>query len=523
MSLIAKNPIDLTYSRRNRPTLFSSAEEMKQLCVKLFMNYFFLRRAKGKRVVNRADIPKYLRHFENIIVDLHSAWQSDPSLYVGYSRGKGNYTKEGAYWDAVKARPYLSQEMYLGVIEYLSEVGLVENHIAKSGHNRFSSRMKATPNLIERIDERKINWASASIDFDASAIIVKDENKKVISPPNEPRFDLARAETNLRRINENLESSLINLNISDAEFCSLQNQLRTNADDETDIDDDEYIEPIDFSSRYLKRIFAHGSFRWGGRFYGGWWQYVPSKYRKFIEIEGCITCEMDYSTLMPRILYAKVGVRPPKDSYVVPGWDEGIRKIAKKAFNQLINSSEDSRNERQWHRFAPNLTPDPLPKGWVNMKKHQRSELRRMEFRKLTGREYTELLRDLKAMHEPIDQYFFTQAWKWLQRMDSDIAERVMLRLLDEQVTSLPIHDSFIVRRGAEDLLLRVMNQAFREIVGVDGQIDRDETVYDPPPGYDGPRIIRGSDLIDKTKKHIIECSSYHRRAYEWEQVWGPL
>ena len=331
--------LELSHSRRNEPDRLFATKEAKEYIDSLLKRYSESRHAKGERGVNQADMPRYFRHLENIIADLHAAWQSDPSLYVGYSRGKANFIRSGSYWDELKDRPVLSYTFFVNAIDFLSEIGLIEDHPAPPGDRPFSSRMRATPALIDELEKRKINWASNGIDLNASAIIVKDEHKKKIAPPNDPGFDLIKAERNLRRINANLQWSLINLNVTDREYEILRRRMKGSIEDGVDVDDEGYRAPLDFSNRHLKRVFAHGSFQYGGRFYGGWWQSVPSEYRKFIEIEGCITCEMDYSTIQPRILYARANAESPADAYAVPGWDKGIRKITKKAFNQLVDST----------------------------------------------------------------------------------------------------------------------------------------------------------------------------------------
>ena len=110
-----------------------------------------------------------------------------------------------------------------------------------------------------------------------------------------------------------------------------------------------------------------------------------------------------------------------------------------------------------------------------------------------------------------------------MQFIDSQIAEAVMIKLLDNtpQITALPIHDSFIVRRGGEDALLNVMNEAFREVVGVEVMIDKNETIYDLPEGYEGNGLIWGHEIHDDVKNHIISHSLYHKREHEWKEVWG--
>jgi hypothetical protein len=105
-----------------------------------------------------------------------------------------------------------------------------------------------------------------------------------------------------------------------------------------------------------------------------------------------------------------------------------------------------------------------------------------------------------------------------LQRRDADIAEKVMLKLLDQAYTALPIHDSFIVRRDAEESLRAAMNEAFEEVVGVAAEVDREATVYDRNPEQ---RVVCASTLFEASKKDLLERSGSYRRFAEWQAVWG--
>ena len=51
------------------------------------------------------------------------------------------------------------------------------------------------------------------------------------------------------------------------------------------------------------------SFDEGGRFYGGWWERVPSRYRSHITIDGMPTVEMNYAAIQPRLPLVKRRVR----------------------------------------------------------------------------------------------------------------------------------------------------------------------------------------------------------------------
>lgn len=158
-----------------------------------------------------------------------------------------------------------------------------------------------------------------------------------------------------------------------------------------------------------------------------------------------MTVEMDYSSMQPTILYALAGTPAPKDAYVLPGWDPSLRKGNKKLFSQLLNSDETSRNPRQWHRFAPDIEIEG-----VGLSVHQHAKARREAFKDQTGRDYSELIGDMLEFHRPICDWFFSKAWGNMQRMDSDIAERVMMVLLNAPVPimALPIHDSFKSAEG---------------------------------------------------------------------------
>ena len=64
-------------------------------------------------------------------------------------------------------------------------------------------------------------------------------------------------------------------------------------------------------------------------------------------------------------------------------------------------------------------------------------------------------------MHAPIAEYFQTGMGIELQSVDADIAERVMLTMMDENVLALPVHDSFIVWDTKLDRLREVMLDAY--------------------------------------------------------------
>lgn len=506
-------------SRRNRVGLTTDHEEIMSLVTE----WVFDIEATKKRAFSDTQRQTCFDMLLGLSLDLISAANSVPPVWIGYSRGKANYIQGGAYWDHQNSCPMISQTFYFQAIEYLEERGFLLSHVAQAGHSTFSSRMTATPALVEEFASRGFNWTHVLEKPDADCVVVKDENKRPTTWPNPDGFALDSALANLARINSALAHVHINLKVPDAEIESLNSSTNTTPDN--DESDEDTRSKVDFTNRKVRRIFSQSSFHVGGRFYGGWWQSVPSASRKYIELNGWPTVELDYSTMQPRILYTWVGREAPADSYVLDGWGSDLRKIVKKAFSQLLNSDQTSRNPNQWHRFAPDMKPDPLPSGWSDLSEHQQNGLRRDQFLNVHGRPYGELIADLLAFHEPIGEYFFSGIWGKTQSTDAQIAELVMIKLLDRKKPEivLPIHDSFIVRIGREDLLFETMQEAFRDVVGADALIDQDKTILDLPDGYEGREAEYLEELLESVTPQGNEYSGYRSRNEEWSQTFGSI
>ena len=89
------------------------------------------------------------------------------------------------------------------------------------------------------------------------------------------------------------------------------------------------------------------------------------------------------------------------------------------------------------------------------------------------GLTWAELSQAIISFHEPIAHYFYTGAGLRLQRLDSDIAEKVLLHFAQSGIAILPLHDSFLMHNGYETSLEPVMRSAFEEVVGASPKIDR--------------------------------------------------
>lgn len=266
----------------------------------------------------------------------------------------------------------------------------------------------------------------------------------------EPTQDTMRMDANLAAYNGFLfDHHWIDLLIPDQEFHTLSRRIDHQADEFGDEDDRRF--DLDIISRNsLYRVFNNGRFTDGGRFYGGWWQGVPSDLRRHLTINGFPTAELDYSNMQIVMLYADEGLTLEGDAYEIEGIPLTHRKLIKRTVFKIVNASGQIRAAKKTE----------LPEGWA----------------------WREIMDAVREKHRPIAKYFGTGEGIRLQKRDADIAETVMLRMKDEGTLVLPIHDSFVVEEGKQGLLREVMIEAYREHLGFEINVDANPTWMEQLP-----------------------------------------
>jgi hypothetical protein len=220
---------------------------------------------------------------------------------------------------------------------------------------------------------------------------------------------------------------------------------------EADIDFDDTVlktsRAIDINERHLRRIFTRGSFESGARLFGGFWQELKKEERlRGLTIEGePVTC-LDYGQIGPRLLYGLERAYPlTEDLYSIPGL-EWCREGIKKLMNALLFSDG---------------VPSRKPQGTAKkLPKHQ------------SVQELTEVLRHA---HPAIAHHFGTQVGHHVQFLESEILVEVLLRLRDQGVIALPIHDAFVVSWSKKDLVRNVMMEVFEEMTSIEAIITEEE------------------------------------------------
>lgn len=195
-------------------------------------------------------------------------------------------------------------------------------------------------------------------------------------------------------------------------------------------------EPLDVS---YKRIF-HDSLKGGGRYYSNnAFQTIRKEHREEVKINGAQTAELDYSAIHPRILYTLDG------------------HILSKGWNPY--DPEDCTLPREIRKIALIIMLYSRDKHSATFELSQQAEM--------SYEEAKELIEELEEHNERIKQHFYKKdLWKALQQYDSRIASHVLALCMERNICVLPYHDSFRVEEGNAEILLGILYESWKHVLG---------------------------------------------------------
>lgn len=302
--------------------------------------------------------------------------------------------------------------------------------------------------------------------------------------------EIKQMKDNLEKYNDTLLNKYwVDIIIPDREFHKLRADESISIDEFGDNKENSYCLDL-VSRRKLYRVFNDGTFQHGGRFYGGWWQDIPKKHRRYITINGRPTVEIDYSNMQIAMLYARVGLQLDGDAYTIAGIEEKYRDLIKTLTLKLINAKD---------RIKAPLKAS-YPPEWT--------------FKKLTEA--------IQEKHRPIADFFRSGEGIRLQRTDSDIAEDVMMNMMETGVLVLPIHDSFVVASEHADKLQETMEWVYRKHMNGKGiRVKRDPTLIDELMANGDKTAHKaktGMELLEERQAHS-DYSDYRARQQNFK-VW---
>ena len=247
------------------------------------------------------------------------------------------------------------------------------------------------------------------------------------------------------------------------------------------------IAPTEYRRIYSDNLYGHG------RFYvaGGGVQVLPAIYRSaYLTFDGESVVELDFSSLHPNILYEMVELTG--EYHPVEG-EGGVKEILGESFKPYAaDVSGIVRVDWQAveaHRLKYNMpTYDPVRnllkrtllislnaidriQASAALKSRIRLDReRKEEYREFAGIDSSvqawQLCDSVKEHNYLIEDYFYNDIGFTLMNKDSNIASRVVESMLELDQPVLIYHDSFIVKKSAEELLYNAMQLAWKEEVG---------------------------------------------------------
>jgi hypothetical protein len=453
---------------------------------------------KRKRSLPAQEV--FAKAIEWLVVDALAAQAGDKNCSFSVSRNGNKYKKEKP--DRTGLAPLgLSYETAIrdpktesGALNSLHNFGYLKE-VSKGRYNRDGkgpigamTKYAATKKLLDLFDpEQQIQTLfipkpkRETITLKAPTENADTGNEAALSDWEDTPATIKMREK-LELINENMLRHWYDLYIADETYELFLKEIAQRRRRSKTEEERQKNEPINLSKRTLRRVFNRSSFEMGGRFYGGWWQNIPSAYRSVITINGYRTVEADYSQFHPNILYhLKQAKLTGEDAYErILGSEH--RDLSKQIFNACLNSSYET---------------DRPPKG---MKISH------------TGFKWREIKERLRKAHPQIEDAFFTDQGMSLQFYDSQMAEHVMLAFAKDKKPILPVHDSFLVLEDDQALLLKRMKTAYQQVLGKDIKIDlKKEKFMRLPPSEE--------DVFEEVMAH----SSWLERNEAADEYYGRM
>jgi hypothetical protein len=478
-----------------------------------------------------SNMPKLWRHVEIVALNLFTAHMQDPNRWVGYPRERSYIDQKSEF----EAGMFLDK-----VVEGLLREGLIEERRGKRGiglvdpetGRNYRARMRATDQFGQLAEKHKIRMRMIRSSRNFGLIRLKDKKKKWINLPRRLRPKIAVMSENLRRINELLENSFIGLHVPDATLAAINERLASDSDKQV----------INFAQKRLYRVFNAGSLEQGGRFVGGWWQNVPKEYRPHIYIGGPksgiskASAEVDFSSMFPAIAYALLGKVLDDTAYQILSLRTGskeLRSVVKQTLLTMLMAESRGaaiaavHSERSKETVKQN--PEKYPKQFAQLRKGKRIRLPNTECLPAGCPKIASVVAELERKHEVLraDFLYNPDKGRYLMYRESQIAERIMLGMLQLSAPALPIHDSFLAMgsyvgyAGEPYDLDIIMRESFKAELGVECRITFDirESLKEAIANGTVGKFVEAvpiEELFDHFDRNRQEYKTFYRYQDDW-------
>lgn len=370
---------------------------------------------------------------------------------LSYSRNSGRYDSTNSVNKVSRKIVDIIDDMER--TEYIQENRKGYNDRKHDGKDSYQSRMRPGQKVLDYISETDFTYTRTEKPY--TEIIMKDDNKKVVDFIE--THETERMRENIQFFNDKLAGYDIELLADEKTQVLLEQVVKKKYKRNKRILklDFEELPFFDTSRVKLHRTFNDNSFEHGGRYYGNYVTGIFSKdykFRNHLTINGQPVVELDFGNLHPHMVYQLAGEQPPEgDMYEIDIANYGEnRSDVKKVLNGMLNAEGQSIKQAKNNVIA-SITKK-LTDNYTDTATRDR---------------LTDYMGKLIDKHEAIEKHFFTGIAKKCQRLDSDIAELVMLDLMNRDFKVLPVHDSFIIQKRDENELKEAMQKAYRTVMSL--------------------------------------------------------
>ena len=441
---------------------WSDHPEIKTLCDDLYdQAEMSSLEPKGNRKAKRT-VKESLRV---LILDLYVKWLKDPSISIGFSKGKESFTVGSRYNGLYIPRKIIEVEELLVDAGYVEE--LPHYHSSGGTGRNYTTRIRHTEALTELFNKLTLDLYDIDTHSNEECIILHDKyvddpeddtNRKVkYKDEGLPADELALVTT----LRGQLTAYNVLLKHTFIDIPSYETSTFTRVIKHGRYAGRKQIISLGPDNKFVTRVFnggLTGKWQLGGRFYRGWWQQIDKEDRSKIYINDQPTLEVDFKAFHPNLLSNELGVRLSDDPYdlgelVLP--DVVTTKEKQRAYVKLlvlmgINADSD---KKAYQAFRNSDRKDKLGQS-------------------LTDIQLATILNGFIDKHPQFKGVLNTGQALRLMNIDSQIANMVLDHFTNKNIPVLCIHDSFIIQYDKEPELRRILDQATHQVTKA--RIDHD-------------------------------------------------
>lgn len=356
------------------------------------------------------------------------------------------YTRKKSNWSC---NTKLSCEYMLHLVDYLTGEGLVYNYTGciKSSGDNILSMLIVTPSFIKDCinhEECPKIMEECLRRFEDPSVIVRDENKKVITIEGD-ELEMLHTLTLLNdKYNEQLSKTVV------------------------------YINGKPVPELFFRRIGVGSLYRGMRNYDDGSIQGQDAVSRSSVTIDGEDTVEIDYSSLHYCLAAEQEGIvldlnEDPYDFEIdidvdwgkvekwkqETGWDRDynpIRNLKKSALLIMFNASSKSDAKKAITQaiFKDSKKTESIKKKFIGISKVPADKL----------------IDALIEKNQKVSKYFLSGVGLDFQKKDSDMVMYCIQRFLEIDEVCIPVHDSLIVKKSLKEFGVKCMYDAYKHVMG---------------------------------------------------------